>query len=121
MREYVADAAREHPGRDVVGGHMSVLIVVKVSGDTATFQKALANRADEFTAVIGRAKEMGVIHHRFGIGDGYILAVDEWETAEGFEQFFSDPKMLEFVGSIGADGTPPEITITEAIASPDEL
>jgi hypothetical protein len=68
-----------------------------------------------------RAEELGVVHHRFGIGDGYILAVDEWATAEGFEQFFTDPQMLEFAGSIGADGTAPEITITEAIASPDEL
>jgi hypothetical protein len=100
---------------------MSVLVVVKVSGDTDAFQKALADRADEFVAVIDRAKSMGVIHHRFGIGDGYILAVDEWETAEGFEQFFGDPKMHEFVASIGADPTPPEITVTEAIASPDEF
>ena len=29
---------------------MSVLVVVKVSADTATFQKAVANRADEFEA-----------------------------------------------------------------------
>jgi len=100
---------------------MSVLVVVKVAADTATFQKALANRADEFETVAARGKEMGAVRHRFGIGDGFVLVVDEWETAEGFQQFFGDPKMQEFIGTIGADPAPPEITITEAIASPDQF
>jgi hypothetical protein len=100
---------------------MSVLVVVRVSGDTTTFQKALANRADEFQDVATRAKQAGAIHHRFGIGDGFVLAVDEWETAEGFEQFFGNPQMQEFVASIGADPAPPQITICEATASPDEF
>jgi hypothetical protein len=100
---------------------MSVLVVVKVTGDTAAFQKALANRADEFEDVAARARQAGAIHHRFGIGDGFVVAIDEWENAEGFQQFFGDPAMQEFVGSIGAAPVPPEITITEAIASPDEF
>jgi len=100
---------------------MSVLVVVKVSGNTDTFQKALADRADEFVAIRDRAIEKGAIHHRFGIGDGYVVAIDEWESAEGFQEFFGDPKMQEFVGSIGADPVPPEITIGEAIPAPDEF
>jgi hypothetical protein len=100
---------------------MSVLVVVKVSGDTAAFQQALTDRAGEFESVAERARSAGAIHHRFGIGDGFVLAVDEWETAEGFEQFFGDPKMQEFVASIGADPSPPEIMVTEAISSPDQF
>jgi quinol monooxygenase YgiN len=100
---------------------MSVLVVVKVSGDTDTFQKALADRADEFVAVKDRAVAQGAMHHRFGIGEGHVVAIDEWETAEAFEQFFADPRMHEFIASIGADPAPPEITITEAIPSPDEF
>lgn len=100
---------------------MSVLVVVKVSGNTDTFQKALADRADEFVAVKDRAMAMGAKHHRFGVGDGVVVAVDEWETAEAFQEFFGDPQMHEFIGSIGADPVPPEITITEAVSSPDEF
>jgi hypothetical protein len=100
---------------------MSILAVVRVSGDTATFRKALTERASEFEAVATRAQALGAIHHRFGIGDGYVLAVDEWETAESFEQFFGDPKMQEFIGSIGADPVPPDITIVEAVDSPDRF
>jgi hypothetical protein len=98
---------------------MSVLVAVKVSGDTMAFEKALANRADEFVAHTERARTMGAIHHRFGIGDGFVVAFDEWDSAESFQQFFGDPKLQEFVASIGASPEPPEITITEATESPD--
>jgi hypothetical protein len=100
---------------------MSVLVVVKVAGDTEAFQKALADRADEFETISERSKGVGAIHHRFGIGDGYVLVVDEWETAEDFQAFFGDPKLQEFIGSIGGAATPPDITITEAITSPDQF
>jgi len=101
---------------------MSVLVVMKVSGDTATFRKAMAERTDELGASAARAKDAGAIHHRFGIGDGFVQVIDEWENGEQFQKFFGDPKMQEFVASLGADtSNPPEITITEAIASPDEF
>jgi hypothetical protein len=100
---------------------MSVLVTVKVPGDTTSFQRALDDRGGEFKAIGDRARGVGAIHHRFGVGDGFILVVDEWETAEQFEQFFSDPELTAFIGSVGGDPAPPEITVTEAIASPDEF
>jgi hypothetical protein len=100
---------------------MSVLVYVKVAADTMTFQKALADRPDEFVSIKDRAEAMGAIHHRFGIGEGFVVAIDEWETAEAFHEFFGDPKMHEFISSIGAESGPPEITITEAIPSADEF
>lgn len=99
---------------------MSVLAVVKVPADTAAFQKALANRGDEFQAIGNRAKSNGAIHHRFGVGDGCVVVVDEWETAEQFQEFFGDPTLQEFITTIGASGEP-EVTIAEAITSPDEF
>ncbi|HVU71832.1 MAG TPA: hypothetical protein VHE83_02620 [Mycobacteriales bacterium] len=99
---------------------MTCLITMKVPGDTATFQKAMSNRADEVLAVADRAKQLGAIHHRFGVGDGYIHVVDEWETPEAFETFFSDAAMQKFVESIGARGEP-EITISEAVRSVDQF
>jgi hypothetical protein len=98
-----------------------VLITVKVQGDVATFRRALADRAGEFDKAADRARAGGALHHRFGIGDGFVVAVDEWESAEQFQRFFSDPDMQAFIGSIGAAPVPPEITVTEAISSPDEF
>jgi len=101
---------------------MSFLITLKVHGDTAAFQKALAERGDEINEVAERAKSQGAIHHRFGIGDGYIHVIDEWQTVEGFQAFFGDPSMQEFIGTIGADPTrEPEITVSEAIDSSDQF
>jgi hypothetical protein len=100
---------------------MSVLVVVKVPGDTATFRAALADRADEFETIAARGREAGAVHHRFGVGDGFVLVVDEWDSAESFQQFFGDPKLQEFIGEVGGDPAEPEITITEAIDSPDQF
>jgi quinol monooxygenase YgiN len=99
---------------------MSVLVIAKFQGDTATFRQALADRGEEFAKIAESSQASGGIHHRFGIGDGFIVVVDEWETVGHFEQFFADPDLQAFIGSVGAAPVPPEITITEAIASPDQ-
>jgi hypothetical protein len=99
---------------------MSVLVIAKFQGDTAVFRQAVAGRADEFAKLKDGAMAAGGIHHRFGIGDGFVLVVDEWESPEHFERFFGDPSLQAFIGTLGADPVPPEITISEAIATPDQ-
>ena len=100
---------------------MSTLIVGKFAGDTTKFRQALTDRADEFAAIGDRAKQAGCIHHRFGVGDGFVVVVDEWETAEQFQRFFEDPELQSFIASTGAAAQPPELSITEAVSSPDEF
>jgi hypothetical protein len=99
---------------------MSVLVTAKVAGDTDAFRKALAERGNEFKEISDRARGVGAVHHRFGIGDGFVLVV-EWQTAEEFEKFFGDPDLQAFIGSVGGNPTAPEIMVTEAISSPDEF
>ena len=100
---------------------MSVLVIGKFKGDTAKFQRALVDRADEFAKISEASKAVGGLHHRFGIGDGYVLIVDEWESADDFQRFFADPELQAFIGSVGAAPAPPEITVTEAVTSPDQF
>ena len=100
---------------------MSVLVTGKFQGDTAKFRQALQERADEFAEIGARAQTVGAIHHRFGIGDGFVVVVDEWETADQFHSFFSDPNLQEFIAAIGAAGAPPELTFSEAVSSPDQF
>ena len=100
---------------------MSMLITAKFRGDTAKFRQALVDRAGEFTKIGDAARAEGAIHHRFGIGDGFIVVSDEWESVPHFESFFSDPNLQAFIGSVGADAGPPELTVAEAISSPDEF
>ena len=99
---------------------MSVLVIGKFQGDTAKFRRALTDRADEFAKISDMARAEGGIHHRFGVGDGFVVIVDEWETVEHFQKFFANPDLQAFIGSVGAAPAPPEITIAEAVASPDQ-
>ena len=98
---------------------MSVLVIAKFQGDTATFRRALTERAGEFEKIADSARAAGGIHHRFGIGDGFVVVVDEWESVEHFQQFFGNPELQAFIGSAGAAPAPPEIIVAEAVASPD--
>jgi len=100
---------------------MSVIVVGKFNGDTARFRQALQDRAAEFADIAKRAQAAGAIHHRFGIGDGFVVIVDEWGTADQFQAFFSDPELQQFIASTGAALGPPDLTIGEAIASPDQF
>ena len=95
---------------------MSVLVIGKFQGDTAKFRQALTDRAGEFAKIADGARSAGAIHHRFGIGDGFVLIVDEWGSVEQFQQFFSNPDLQAFIGSVGAAPAPPEITVSEAVS-----
>jgi len=99
---------------------MSVLIIGKFPGDTAVFQKALTDRAGELADVAEQARGAGCLHHRFGVGDGFVVLEDEWESAQQFEQFFTRPEIQALVGGMGASG-PPDITVVEAVTLPDQF
>jgi hypothetical protein len=100
---------------------MSVLVIGKFQGDTDVFRRSLTERAGDFEKVADRARAAGGIHHRFGIGDGFVTIVDEWESVEQFQAFFADPELGAFIGSVGAAPEPPEIIVAEAVSSPDQF
>ncbi len=100
---------------------MSVLIIGKFKGDTARFRQSLVDRADEFAKIAEGSKTVGGLHHQFGIGDGFVLVVDEWESVEHFEKFMADPDLQAFIGSVGGSPEPPEVIIAEAVTSPDQF
>lgn len=99
---------------------MSVVITLKFPGDVAKFRQALSEHGDKFAKMAHDAKASGAgIHHRFAVGDGFVLVVDEWQSAEHFQKFFADPDLQALIAMSGATGEP-EITVAEAISSPDE-
>jgi hypothetical protein len=100
---------------------MSVLIVAKFHGDTAKFRQSLKERADDYVKYAELGRAAGAIHHRFGVGDGYVVVVDEWQSADQFEQFMADPELQKFISETGASTGPPEVWATEAVTSPDEF
>jgi quinol monooxygenase YgiN len=100
---------------------MSVVITLKFQGDVATFRQALTDHGEQFAKMAAEAKGSGGgLHHRFAVGDGFVLVVDEWESVEHFQKFFANPDLQALIAAAGAAPAPPEITIAEAISSPDE-
>jgi quinol monooxygenase YgiN len=100
---------------------MSVIVTCKFQGDVAKFRQAMADHGDQFAKMAAEAQGSGGgIHHRFGVGDGFVLVVDEWETAEDFQKFFAHPDLQALIAASGAASQPPEITVAEAISTPDE-
>ena len=99
---------------------MSVLVVMKVPGDTKTFESFMAANRDRVLELTERSKAEGCRAHRFAIGDGYVVVVDEWETAEQFQGFISAPELQEVMGQMGANGEP-EITFADPKGFPGEF
>ena len=67
---------------------MSVIMTLWGRGDPEKLEEYAAGHKDEMQAILDRAKEHGLIAHRFYGTDGQIMVVDEWPDAENFERFF---------------------------------
>jgi len=99
---------------------MGVLVTMKVKGDTDQFRRFLDSDADRLQEISKAAQAAGCLHHRFGIGDGFVLVIDEWETAEGFQRFIGSDEIAEVMREAGAQSEP-AIEFTEAVESPDQF
>jgi hypothetical protein len=100
---------------------MSVLVTMRVPGDTQRFREFIASSGDRLEQIAEQARSGGAIHHRFGIGDGFVLVVDEWESPEHFRRFFETNQLLpDVMRDAGAQGEP-EITFVEAVSTADEF
>lgn len=101
---------------------MSVIVTIKVEGDSAQMREFLTVNGDRLTSIVEAARATGgVIHHEFAIGDGFLLVIDEWDNAGSFDQFFSSHNeiagMMQEAGATGA----PEVTIAERIETADRF
>ena len=69
---------------------MSVIMTLRVSGDPAKLEAMAAENPDAISAISARAKELGMIGHRFYGSDNEIMVVDEWPDEESFHRFYED-------------------------------
>jgi hypothetical protein len=100
---------------------MSVLVTMRVEGDTAQFRDFLDSGVDRLRAIRDAAQAAGCLHHRFGVGEGYVIVIDEWESQEAFQAFFTgNPDLPSVMQDAGARSAP-EFTFLDAVASPDQF
>src|SRR5437763_13791141 len=72
--------------------NVSMLIIGKFQGDTDKLRRSLVEQAGEFEKWGAAGRAAGARHHRFGVGDGFVMVIDEWERVEQFQQFFANPE-----------------------------
>ena len=98
---------------------VSVIVTVRFPvSDVASAIEGLHANAGFFEALSGHAKSDGALRHRFAAGDGELVVVDEWDTAEQFQSFFAgNPKLAEVLTSIGVTGDP-EVSVFGSIDAP---
>ena len=68
---------------------MSVIMTLWGRGDPEKMEEYAAGHKEEMQAILERAKENGLIAHRFYGTDGQIMVIDEWPDAESFQRFFA--------------------------------
>jgi len=67
---------------------MSVIVTFRVKGDPKELERRAAEHSDVLRSLAERAKERGVIAHRFYGSDDEIMMIDEWPDEDTFLRFF---------------------------------
>ena len=100
---------------------MSVIMTLRVSGDPAKLEQLAAENDSMIAGISARAKEHGLIAHRFYGSDDEIMVVDEWPDAESFHRFFESEQhtigpMMEQVAT-----SEPVITFWRKLDTKDDV
>jgi heme-degrading monooxygenase HmoA len=94
---------------------------VRVPGDPAALEAYASANAEQMRRISGEGKSRGAIHHMFAAGDGEVLVIDEWDTAEHFQEFFEgQPEIPQIMQAAGATGAP-EISFYRKLDTPDHF
>jgi heme-degrading monooxygenase HmoA len=101
---------------------MSVIMTLRVKGDAEKLERIAAENPDRMRGIAEKAKEHGVIAHRFYGDDAQILVVDEWPDAQSFQAFFeqSRPEIERLMSEVGTTAEP-EVTFWRKLETHDEI
>jgi hypothetical protein len=83
---------------------MSVLMTLRVSGDPKGVE---ATDPELMRTIADRAREHGVIRHRFYGSDDEVLVVDEWPDETSFQAFYdASPDIKTIMDGAGVTSAP---------------
>jgi quinol monooxygenase YgiN len=101
---------------------MTVLIMLRMPGDGARLEKAATENRSLLQPVVAKAREYGVISHRFWANETEIVVVDEWPDQQTFEAFLADQddQIKQIMDQAGVT-TEPELTHWRKLATGDEV
>src|SRR5690242_18749416 len=95
-------------------------MTLRLAGDPDELERLAGENPEGMQSILARAREAGLIGHRFYGADGQIMVVDEWPDAESFQRFFERVRselepMMQQVGS-----GEPEITFWRKLETHDD-
>jgi heme-degrading monooxygenase HmoA len=87
---------------------MSVIVITHVPADVNDFQRVADANPDVVRGIAEEARGKGALHHSFVEGeDGQVMIIDEWQTAEAFDEFFANqPDIARRMGEASLAGAP---------------
>ena len=85
-----------------------MIMTLRVQGDPAKIQEQLRSDDERLNRILGRAKDHGLIAHRWYASDGEFMVVDEWPDEQSFEAFFGEigPEFQQIMGDAGVTAEP---------------
>jgi heme-degrading monooxygenase HmoA len=93
--------------------------MVRVPVAPAALERYASENAEQLNRIAEDGRSKGAIHHHFLAGDGEVVVIDEWKSAEAFQGFFDAqediPQVMQAIGATGG----PEVTFFEPIDTPD--
>ena len=98
---------------------MSVTVILRFPvSDVAKAVEGLSAHASLLEKITESNKNSGNVHHRFFTGDGELIVLDEWETAEQFQSFFEgNADVQQVVSAVGVTG-PPTVSVLSPVDVP---
>jgi quinol monooxygenase YgiN len=94
---------------------------MRFAGDPGKLEALAAEQSEVVQGISERAQAAGVIAHRFYGSEGQIMVVDEWPSAESFQQFYAaeEAAIGPLMAELGAGE--PEITFWRKLETGDEV
>jgi hypothetical protein len=101
---------------------MSVIMTLRAKGDPDELERRAAQNPDGMRAIADKAKEHGLIAHRFYGAEGQIMVVDEWPDPQSFQQFWESMRseIEPLMRDVGITEEP-EVTFWRKLESHDEV
>jgi hypothetical protein len=101
---------------------MSVIMTLRARGNPDELERRAAENPDGIRAIAEKAKEHGLIAHRFYGADGQIMVVDEWPDPESFQRFFAEMRseIEPMMAAVGVTGEP-EVTFWRKLETHDDV
>jgi heme-degrading monooxygenase HmoA len=82
---------------------MSVVMMLRIPADPAKVEEYAKANHEQLVRITDDAKSRGAIHHAFFAGDNEVVVIDEWDSEESFQGFFSSqeeiPQLMQAVGA----------------------